>query len=312
MIASPTCCCKGVHGTALRSLLVLFVSGLSITLAHGVVVAPRECHDAVRHLHIAVGKDPSTQMTISFASQWAKPGEDIPMGGVHLGTSPTNLTRVVWESELPDSYASFDGKHKNEHYYSPYQHHITLDGLTPSTTYYYVAVTRHRPDHGKENLEAESKVLHSQENMNASMEDSGRALRHQGRRLGPPPYDGHLHECLDATKVRSFTTAPAPGSRKAKSATFAIVGDLGQFTHSQETVAHMKNHKHEYDAAMLVGDIAYTEFDHRRWDTFFDFLDDFAAFDELPLQIATGNHGTYEMSTWNGWVTARTTSVRHL
>jgi hypothetical protein len=257
-------------------------------------------------------------MTISFASKWANPGVDMPLAGVHIGTVPTNLDRFVGESELPDSYVSTMVKHDKEHYYSPFQHHITIDGLEPSTTYYYVAVVGdrskgiedlankplrdHPSQHGSESLEAEGNILHAQETIYETLENNGRTLvqqqqqqlRHDShRRLAPPPYDGHEHACLEGFKVRSFTTAPSPGSPQATSATFAIVGDLGQFSHSQETMEHMTLHKNEYDMALLVGDIAYSEYDHRRWDTFFDFLDDFSAFDELPLQIATGNHGTW-------------------
>lgn len=275
-----------------------------------VTVAPRHCRGGVKHLHLAVGKDPSTQMTVSFASKWAHPDVDMPLAGVHIGTAPTNLDRFVGESELPDYYASTLHRHEEQHYYSPYQHHITIEGLEPGTTYYYVAVLGNRTlglealkelplrdhpsqhgDYGVENYVAENKIMHAAEEMNEEEEHNLRALRNRHRQLGPSPYDGHEHACLEGHQVRSFTTAPAPGSPQATTATFAIVGDLGQFSHSQETVEHMAKHKDEYDAAILVGDIAYTEFDHRRWDTFFDFLDDFSAFDEIPLQIATGNHG---------------------
>ncbi len=114
------------------------------------------------------------------------------------------------------------------------------------------------------------------------------------RSLCPPPYDGHEKPCLEGFQVRSFTTAPRPGSEAATSATFAIIGDLGQFDHSRETLEHMTKNRDGIDAVVLVGDIAYTEYDHRRWDTFFDFLDDFSIFDEVPLQVAIGNHGEWQ------------------
>ena len=55
----------------------------------------------------------------------------------------------------------------------------------------------------------------------------------------------------------------------------------------------MKNNSENLDAVILGGDIAYTGFDPRGWDTFFDFLDDYSIFAEVPLMIANGNHGTY-------------------
>jgi hypothetical protein len=73
--------------------------------------------------------------------------------------------------------------------------------------------------------------------------------------------------------------------------TFGLIGDIGQFEHSQETLEHMKAHVKGIQAVVLVGDIAYPGMDERLWDTFFDFLDDHSNFDTLPLQIAAGNHG---------------------
>ena len=201
------------------------------------------------------------------------------------------------------------GRYGEQSYHSPFQHHITIEDLKPATTYYYIAVVGNRTlgvddlhqtnlrDHpsqhvgGTENLAAEYEIMHSEEKQNESNGSGSRYRRNWLRRLGPHPYDGHERPCIEGFKVRSFTTAPAPGSVEARSATFAIIGDLGQFTHSQETLEHMRDHAEGIDAVVLVGDIAYTEFDHRRWDTFFDFLDDFSIFDEVPLQVAIGNHG---------------------
>ena len=43
-------------------------------------------------------------------------------------------------------------------------------------------------------------------------------------------------------------------------------------------------------AVVLAGDIAYTGYDHRRWDTFFDFMDDYPLTDRLPMVVCPGNH----------------------
>ena len=100
--------------------------------------------------------------------------------------------------------------------------------------------------------------------------------------------------CIADHEVRSFRTAPR--SDTDRPVVFAITGDLGQFEHSQETLRHMKLHGDDIDATLLVGDIAYTDFDQRRWDTFFDFLDDQSIFAQVPLMIAAGNHGKYNTS----------------
>ena len=240
-------------------------------------------------------------MHYKFDYKWSYPGVTAPLGGVFVGTSPDNLDRFVVEQESPLSYNSSNPRGKK--YYSPYQHHILLDGLQPATTYYYVLVAGPREEgsaalrgtplrdhptqhlHNDEDLIAESNIL-SEDEMNALEEDSGR------RELGAPkPYNPQDKPCTEAHKVRSFTTAPVTDPDGAIA--FAIIGDLGQFEHSRETLQSMNERRDEYDAIVLVGDIAYTGFDHRRWDTFFDFLDDYSVFDEIPLQIATGNHGTY-------------------
>ena len=272
----------------------------SHTLAGG--AAPRHCHGSTKHIHIAVGKDPAREMTISFASKWAHPGVHPPIAGVRVGTSPSNLDRFVGEQEFPITYNSSLPR-SGDPYYAPYQHHITIDGLEPNTRYYYVPVIGDRKK-GIQKLQgrplqyhaasqdphesevAENKIVSEQE-MNDEEEEATRSLIR--RKLAPPPYDGSEKPCIDVGRVRSFTSAPETATGPV---TFAIIGDLGQFEHSQETLEHMRDHSEGINAVVMVGDIAYTGYDHRRWDTFFDFLDDFSNFDELPLQIAAGNHGT--------------------
>jgi hypothetical protein len=262
-------------------------------------VKPRHCHGSTKHIHITVGKDPSREMTISFASKWAHPDVQAPIAGVHVGTSPSNLDRFVGEQEFPITYDS--SLPNGDPYYAPYQHHITIDGLEPNTRYYYVPVVGnrnkgiqklqdkplkdHASQHPHESDMAENRIVSEQE-MNDEEEGLTRLLIR--RKLAPHPYDGSEKPCIDDGQVRSFTTAPETTTGPV---TFAIIGDLGQFEHSQETLEHMRDHSEGINAVVMVGDIAYTDNDHRRWDTFFDFLDDFSIFDELPLQIAAGNHG---------------------
>ena len=275
----------------------LFVLASLSNGASSWVIEPRRCHGNPKHITIAVGRDPMTEMIISFASSWSSPGVEAPIGGIHLGLSPDNLDRYIPEQEFPISYNTTHSNPKLGEYYSPFQHHILVDGLEPATTYYYVAVVGPR-DEGSDVLRdkplrnhpsqhpEESKVavleIRSEKELNAKEEDNG-------RRLAPPPYNGSRLPCTEGHKVRSFKTAPKTSPNVP--VTFAIIGDIGQFEHSRETLTDMAERRDSIDAVMLVGDLAYTEYDHRRWDTFFDFLDDFSVFDEVPLHIATGNHG---------------------
>mmetsp|Transcript_9098 Transcript_9098/g.22265 ORF Transcript_9098/g.22265 Transcript_9098/m.22265 type:complete len:676 (+) Transcript_9098:247-2274(+) len=114
-----------------------------------------------------------------------------------------------------------------------------------------------------------------------------------GRRLSPAPYDPTGIACIDAGKIRSFQTAPDdenPSVEELYPIHFGVIGDIGQFAHSQEVLNHLRDHRKGIRAVVLVGDIAYPDYDGRKWDTFFDFLDDQSSFDEVPLMIAAGNH----------------------
>jgi hypothetical protein len=267
---------------------------------YGDRVHPRHCFGGAKHIHLAVGRDPAHEMTISFASKWSAPDVIAPIAGVHVGLKPNQLDRFVPEQEYPTEYQSTlpDGTT----YYAPYQHHIEIDNLEPYTTYYYVPVVGDREEEGierlekrplrdhptqhLENLEKEDYVVNREGDRQEDEEDAERQRRN--RRLAPPSYDGAEKPCIQGHRVRSFRTAP--GTRDTP-VSFAIIGDLGEFEHSQETLDHLRDHKRGIDAVILAGDVAYTEYDHRRWDTFFDFLDDFSIFDEVPLHVATGNHG---------------------
>lgn len=112
-----------------------------------------------------------------------------------------------------------------------------------------------------------------------------------GRRLSPDPYDPTGIACIDAGKIRSFETAPDEEAEDVYPMHFGVIGDIGQFEHSQQVLNHLRDHRKGIKAVLLVGDIAYPEFDGRRWDTFFDFLDDQGNFDEIPLMVCAGNHG---------------------
>lgn len=265
-------------------LLAVTSSLLGITTANK--ARPRHCKGEVKHIHLAVGHNPAHEMTISFATKYSNSaGDNAPLGGVHIGLQPDKLDRFVPEQEDPLHYKEKnpDGKRYN----SPYQHHITIDGLEASTTYYYEIVVGDRDD-GIEALKKRP-IKHSH---SAATEEKTLNAKKGGdqrrRRLLPAHYDGSEFPCIEGQRVRSFKTAPKAGEGPVS---FAVIGDLGQFSFSEETLGHLRDNKDGIDATILAGDISYNEGDHRRWDTFFDFLDDYEIFHEIPLHIATGNHG---------------------
>ncbi|KAL3923683.1 MAG: hypothetical protein SGILL_001517 [Bacillariaceae sp.] len=267
-------------------------------------------------------------MTVSFASAWAFPDRPAPLAGVHIGTSPDNLDRFVPEQEFPLTYTIDTHPPKPGHYYyAPYQHHITIDGLEPDTAYYYVPVIGTREHYQSDPMSLATKPIRESmqvenvqvatkiDNNNEEQEDNTKeaeehdrrmmvqdlliefdehaapVFNEHGRRLAPPPYNPSARECIDAHRPRHFKTAPASEQdENFYPMIFGLIGDIGQFEHSIETLEHMRSHMQGIQAVVLVGDIAYPGQDGRLWDTFFDFLDDHSCFDEIPLQIAAGNH----------------------
>lgn len=268
-----------------------------VQTARAVKGVPRVCNGAVKHLHLAVGQDPSREMTISFASTWSDINSDNnvdkPVGGVFVGLTPDNLDRFVPQQESPFRYhVLMEHKKKaNTTYCSPFQHHITIDDLSPNTKYYYVATVGKSDEQIEYMVAVEQIYSRTRQDERDSLlgRDSNSGVNETIRRnLTPSPYEGTSMPCLDTMKVRSFKTAPQQDRDVVK---FAVVGDLGQFQHSIQTLEHMANNQNDINAVVLVGDISYANGHHENWDTFFDFLDDSNIFQHIPLQVATGNHG---------------------
>jgi len=252
------------------------------------------------------------------------------IGKVHLeeeSDQETTLTRLVVEKEPASWYNAtewFSETHV-DHYASPYYHHVLVDELEPDTFYSYQLITREElssMQHLQEIMSEQSasqakliaeqideQLLDGEENNNDDQdEEEGfrrrqeelhqahrqeKQQQRQHRRLAPPPYDSTQCKCPDPNQIRSFRTAPNGGdSPHDKNLKFAVIGDIGQFAHSQETVHHLKHHHGAdiVDFVLLAGDLAYPEMNHQRWDTFLDFFDDFPFFDQVPLQITPGNH----------------------
>lgn len=267
-------------------------------------VNPRLCGGTVRHVHLAVGPNPSTEMTVSFASIPSK--YPAPIAGVLVGLSPNSLDTAHMETGAASAYnltvPTRQGNYGDK-YFSPYYHHITVTGLKPSTTYYYKPIVHtHIRSFSKYNLKRTDNNLITKNEMlvafkehivdDALIEEKGDFRHRDLEKLFP--YDGSNNECPSPDKIRTFRTAPAPvtpgDDSTIKPVTFAIIGDLGQYPHSELTLARLIRSRNEVDSIILAGDIAYNNGDHRQWDTFFDFLDDYPIADHKPMQIVPGNH----------------------
>jgi len=120
----------------------------------------------------------------------------------------------------------------------------------------------------------------------------------------PRVYDAIQKQCPSPDKVRSFRTAPRPAEHASAATTpvtFAILGDLGQTSHSVELMSSLLssvgdgaennrvNGSGTIDAILMVGDLAYAMGDPRKYDCFLDFLDDYPVVETIPFHMVPGN-----------------------
>ena len=76
----------------------------------------------------------------------------------------------------------------------------------------------------------------------------------------------------DDDVIFSFKTAPL--NDKDSTTKFAIMGDLGVFSHTKESLRNLAKNIDDIDFVIFAGDISYANGDHRIWDDFFDMMDD--------------------------------------
>jgi len=303
---------SSAYGLTTKNKMKFPVSYVVAVLPLAVFSSPtlfRECNGAIRHVHLAVGKDASSSMTVSFSSITSKNGK-WARGGVLVGRHPDKLTQLVIEEEEPSYHVSLQPRDWGN-YTSPLQHHVTITGLNPRTKYYYQCVTRptfeellelqysvEREEQSVEDIAQDILYNAEEQERDEASEDEHaqrRSIRDRvlgeasllRRRLAPPPYDSRQCACPDPSKIRSFSTMARPGHGYPK---LAVIGDIGQFPHSEETLEHLRLNHNGVDAILLAGDIAYPELDSRRWDTFMDFLDDYPLVENIPMHITPGNH----------------------
>ena len=257
--------------------------------AYGHRVHNRDCEGHIRHVHLAVGRDPTTEMTISFASI---PSQFIPpVGGVLIGTEIGKLDTLYLESDTTSyslpvpkrDLATFEDR-----YYSPTYHHVPIYDLEPDTIYYYQPIlkaTEKGFQNNNYNIRKPAQPVIGDSGVVDP--DSEEAEERRYRKLIKwGPYNSSKADCPATDKVRYFKTAP----KDAVSGLFAIMGDIGQFPHSEELLNRLLRDQDKINAAFLAGDLSYAEQNHKRWDTFMDFLDDYPLVDRVPLQIVAGNH----------------------
>lgn len=310
---------------AVFHLALVLALSCSMEVALASSYRARTCYGAIRHVHLAVGNDPSSEMTVTFSSE--RSFHVHPVGGVLIGTQPDQLDVYIEEQEPATFYNTTPEIEKHGPYYSPLNHNIRIKDLDPSTTYYYKCVVRRHhhkypipnsvtaaalrgnaQPYKSRNSDAqfEKEVTRAEEHETIIDDDEAvegsddEDERRQRRFLDLNYYDSTQGTCPPPDKIRKFQTAPKLGELDATristrtqkpSLKFGYIGDIGQFDHSQENIRHLVSQQgSSLNAITLAGDIAYTGYDSRRWDTFFDFMDDFFIIDEVPMHVVAGNH----------------------
>ncbi len=266
---------------------------------------------STRHVHLSSTPDASTSITISFSShlceieqqglshqardnsgnnnqyswyQFLKPS----VVGVILSTDRDQLTldendelggtnqraRTIYFLNDSDEKTGFTRRYnattnlrkERFEYWSERQNHIIITDLKPDTKYYYKCIVQ-APISDKENR---SKIAYDAL-QDASHEYYEYEEYNRKRKLRVKDQNTNGDEA-----IFSFKTAPV--MNKNSPTKFAILGDLGVFDHSKETLSALAKKSQDIDFIILAGDISYANGQHTIWDKFFDMIDEIKLF----------------------------------
>ena len=323
--SSPSSCNRlGLSLLLLLYLVVVVVHGSTEAEQQRRRLQPRNCHGVPHHVHLSVGADPATSMTVTFATTPSY--ETAPVAGVAIGVTPNDFEYIVVERESSSHYhvPTFDDadakgpptpKSGQSLYWSDHYHHINITNLQPDTVYYYqpvVAASRQelKIPNTHNNLRSSSNTkndppsqetsqlapphthynpldnVYDKPQAQAQVNGAAMILNHQGeRRRFLANYDTTQQPCPAVDRPRWFRTAPASSSNNTviPTTTLAVLGDLGQTPHSATNLQDLYETTPQLNFALLVGDIAYVDKAENKWDVFFDFWDDMALPERIPV-----------------------------
>jgi phosphodiesterase/alkaline phosphatase D-like protein len=169
------------------------------------------------------------------------------IGAVLIGTDPrSDDFQLVIGRDGPQRYNATirhrDGK--SFEYWSENQHHVTVEGLEPDTTYYYQCIVLSDED-------ILWKATIDDDDMNVDDVDVKEEARYLRRLL--------LSE--KGQELFRFRTTPKQG--REERIKVAIVGDLGVFDHTTEMLSVLSSQLEGISYIVLVGDISYANGNHR-------------------------------------------------
>lgn len=220
-----------------------------------------------RHVHLSVGKDPASSMIISFSSlpcdlpqrsKWHRDHSKADFefmktntGVIRFGTDPQHLNFIVEEEK--DGAQRYNSTVKFTHRQFVYY----------SDWYHHITLT---------NLQPDTVYYYQCGTWWDDHHGDGRSLRKRN---------------LNSPQVFSFRTGPA----KRREVSMVVIGDVGVRSHSMELFRQLAIPEKKKDLVLLVGDITYSDHDHRTWDKWMDVMvDEMEWLRYTPLQVAAGNH----------------------
>mmetsp|Transcript_12092 Transcript_12092/g.16712 ORF Transcript_12092/g.16712 Transcript_12092/m.16712 type:complete len:511 (-) Transcript_12092:439-1971(-) len=271
----------------LRILALLFLSTagqpLTAELVGGSEIQEYSENCTPRHVHTALGNDPSTSVTVSFSSSF-HPKCRRYTAAVFVGKHASNLDSLVFGNSEPRQYnrTFIQWKHKaavgEEEYKSDLIHHIKLTGLLPNTKYFFRCALLQKEVSIPTDMNKADMASGFQHDRFDSV---SRLLRKTATFPQGPSSVLFFDEALS-----SFKTGPVPGSGLG-SIKFVIIGDIGQ-TDIAESTAQIIADESDIDSIFLAGDIAYADAKHHLWDSWFDKMKDLLR--TSTLHTAPGNH----------------------
>lgn len=208
------------------------------------------CTKKPRQVHLAVGKDASTEIAISFAVPFGCRPSTYSAAVIYwLKGDNHDIDRVQLRQSNPESVRQYNNTptlRLNEFYVSPYFHHIRIDGLDPRSRYSYICVVYI----GELDME----------------------LRQFAKQY--------------QSSARSFQTAPSSRSDFDEDFEFAIVGDSGSGSGAKRTMDLL--YEAQPKLILYAGDVAYCAGRGKNWDRFFERFEKILS--STPFMSVPGNH----------------------
>ena len=206
-----------------------------------------------RHVHLSTRPNASNSIIISFSSEPCEALFNLKnrkrslQAAVLIGKKAFTKSMTMVLADLPPrkyNATIYRNDGYSYQYFSENQQHIIIENLEPDMAYFYQCIV------------LDSSKPREESTNDDYIEDEVRNLR---KLL---PKSRTIDEKYEYDDFFHFRTAPRVGNIHAP-VTMAIIGDVGLYEHSRETLKVMANREQEFDSILLVGDISYANGHHK-------------------------------------------------